>query len=122
VDRRAIWLAGLATCGLLLVLLGGILLVPRWLYPPLSAVDLRGVASAQVRIQLQQAQSQQYCWEEGGYEISVGVLAMTASRLYEKYLTLLLKDATDFATLRARLQTLNKVEELVSTGLGDSST
>ena len=32
------------------------------------------------------------------------------------------KSTADFATLRARLQTLNKVEELVSTGLGDSST
>jgi hypothetical protein len=58
VDRRAIWLAALTTRGLLLVLLAGIVLATRLLYPPLSAADLRGVASAQVRIQLQQAQSQ----------------------------------------------------------------
>ena len=33
-DRRAIWLAALTTCGLLLVLLAGIVLVPHLLYPP----------------------------------------------------------------------------------------
>jgi hypothetical protein len=58
VDRRAIWFVTLTTCGLLLVLLGGIVLVPRLVYPALSGADLRGVASTQVRIELQQAQSQ----------------------------------------------------------------
>jgi hypothetical protein len=58
VDRRAIGLAVLTGCGLLVVLLGGVILIPRLLYPPLSPVDLRGVAGAQVRIQLQQDQSQ----------------------------------------------------------------
>ena len=57
-NQRAIWLATLTACGLLLVLLGGIILIPHLLYPPLSAADLRGIASAQVRIQLQQVQSQ----------------------------------------------------------------
>ncbi len=55
--RRAIWLAALTACGLAVVL-GGIIVIPHLLYPPLSTADLRGVASAQVRIQLQQAQSQ----------------------------------------------------------------
>jgi hypothetical protein len=57
-DRRAIWFVALTAFGVLLVLLDGIVLVPHLLYPRLSAADLRGVASAQVRIQLQQAQSQ----------------------------------------------------------------
>jgi hypothetical protein len=35
-----------------------VIVIPRWLYPPLSAADLHGVLSAQARIQLQQAQSQ----------------------------------------------------------------
>ena len=58
VNQRAIWIATLTACGLLLVLLGGLLLVPHLLYPPLSATDLRGVASEQARVQLQQAQSE----------------------------------------------------------------
>ncbi len=45
----------LMACGLLAVLLVGIIVIPRWLYPPLSASDLHGIASPQVRIQLQQA-------------------------------------------------------------------
>lgn len=56
--RRAIWLAALTACGLLVILLGGIILIPHLLYPPLTAAELRGIASAQARIQLQQAQSQ----------------------------------------------------------------
>jgi hypothetical protein len=40
------------------ILLASIIVTPRWLYPPLGVADLRGVLSAQVRIQLQQAQSQ----------------------------------------------------------------
>jgi hypothetical protein len=58
VNQRAIWIATLTACGLLPVLLGGTLLVPHLLYPPLSATDLHGVASEQARVQLQQAQSQ----------------------------------------------------------------
>lgn len=57
-SQRAIWIAMLTACWLLFVLLGGIILIPHLLYPPLSANDLRGVPSSQVRIQLQQAQSQ----------------------------------------------------------------
>ena len=57
-NQRAVWIAALTACGLLLVLLGGIVLVPHLLYPPLSAADLRGVAGEQARVQLQQAQSQ----------------------------------------------------------------
>lgn len=45
-------------CGLLAALFEGIVILPRWLYPPLSPSDLRGILSPQVRIQLQQAQSQ----------------------------------------------------------------
>jgi uncharacterized protein YjbI with pentapeptide repeats len=58
VYQRAIWLTTLTACGLLVILLGGIILIPHLLYPPLSAAELSGIASAQVRIQLQQAQSQ----------------------------------------------------------------
>ena len=57
-NQRITWMGVLTACGLLAVLLVSIIFIPRWLYPPLSAVDLRGIASAQVRIQLQQAQSQ----------------------------------------------------------------
>jgi len=57
VYQRAIWLTALTACGLLVILLGGIILIPHLLYPPLSAAALSGIASAQVRIQLQQAQS-----------------------------------------------------------------
>jgi hypothetical protein len=54
VDQRTIGLGAL-TVAILLISLS---LIPRWLYPPLSAADLRSVPSAQARIQLQQAQSQ----------------------------------------------------------------
>lgn len=56
-NQRAIWLGTLTACGLAVVLVS-IFVIPRWLYPPLSAADLRGVLGAQARIQLQQAQSQ----------------------------------------------------------------
>lgn len=36
----------------------GLILVPIWIQPPLSAADLRGVASAQERVLLEQAQAQ----------------------------------------------------------------
>ena len=57
-NRRAVWTAALAACGLLVIVLGFVIVVPHLLYPPLSAAGLRGVASARARIQLQQAQSQ----------------------------------------------------------------
>jgi hypothetical protein len=55
---RAFWQVALAVCGVLAVLLGSIILIPQLLYPPLTSADLHGIASMQVRIQLQQAQSQ----------------------------------------------------------------
>jgi hypothetical protein len=58
VNQRTTWLWALAAGGLAVVLLAGVIVGPRWLYPPLSAADLHGVLSAQTRIQLQQAQSQ----------------------------------------------------------------
>jgi Pentapeptide repeats (8 copies) len=57
-NRRALVASTLAAAGLLAILLGGIVLVPRLLYPPLTAAYLRGVPAVQSRIQLQQAQSQ----------------------------------------------------------------
>lgn len=56
--QRAFWQMALAVGGVLAVLLGCIILVPYLLYPPLTSTDLHGIASEQVRIQLQQAQSQ----------------------------------------------------------------
>jgi hypothetical protein len=58
VNRRAVWLAVLAVCGLLAVLVCAVWVFPRLLYPPLGSTALRDVANAQARIQLQQAQSQ----------------------------------------------------------------
>jgi hypothetical protein len=58
VNRRAVWLAVLTLSGLLAVLFCAVWVIPRLLYPPLGSAALRGVASAQARIQLQQAQSQ----------------------------------------------------------------
>lgn len=57
-NQRTIWLAVLAIFVLLAILLVSIIAIPRWIYPPLSGADLRGVSSPQVRIQLQQAQDQ----------------------------------------------------------------
>jgi hypothetical protein len=48
----------LAVSGALAVLFCAIWVIPRLLYPPLSPAALQEVASAQARIQLQQAQSQ----------------------------------------------------------------
>lgn len=56
-SRRPTCLGMLAVCGLLVSLVG-IIMIPRLLYPPLSATALRGVADARERVQLQQAQSQ----------------------------------------------------------------
>lgn len=39
------------------LLAGRLVLVPRWLYPPLSTEDLRAVTDPRSRIELQQAQS-----------------------------------------------------------------
>jgi hypothetical protein len=58
VNQRTVWIAALTGCGLLALLFCGIFVVPRLLYPPLSRAELRGVTSAQARIQLQQAQGQ----------------------------------------------------------------
>ena len=57
VNERIRWPEALMMCVLLAALVVVIVVVPRWLYPPLSASDLQGIASPQVRIQLQQAQS-----------------------------------------------------------------
>jgi len=45
-NQRAIWTAALPACGLLVVALGVVIVVPHLLYPPLSVASLRGVASA----------------------------------------------------------------------------
>ena len=56
--QRAFWHVSLAISGVLAVLLGSIIFIPQLLYPPLTSADLHGIASVQVRIQLQQSQSQ----------------------------------------------------------------
>jgi hypothetical protein len=58
VNWRAVWLAVLAASAVLAVLFCAVWVIPPLVYPPLGAAALRGVASAQARIQLQQAQSQ----------------------------------------------------------------
>jgi len=58
VDQRNVWPEAFVAVSFLAALLGGAILIPQLLYPPLSAAELRGVSSAQSRIQLQQAQSQ----------------------------------------------------------------
>jgi len=58
VNQRIAWMGVLTARGLLAVLFVSIIVIPRWLYPPLSAADLHGISGAQARIQLQQAQSQ----------------------------------------------------------------
>jgi hypothetical protein len=57
VNQRALRLAALTVCGLA-ILLGAMIVIPRLLYPPLSAAELRQLPNEEVRIQLQQAQSQ----------------------------------------------------------------
>ena len=51
-NQRAIWLGTLVVCGLSAILLGAIILIPRLLYPPLTATDLRGITDAKARIEL----------------------------------------------------------------------
>jgi len=55
---RAAWFGILRLCLLLAILFVGLILIPEWLYPSLSAAQLRGVSSPQARIELQQAQGQ----------------------------------------------------------------
>jgi Pentapeptide repeats (8 copies) len=55
---RTAWLGVMLISLLLAILFVGLILIPKWLYPSLSAVQLRGVSSRQARIQLQQAQGQ----------------------------------------------------------------
>jgi len=50
------WLA--LTIAAFLVLLLGVAVIPRLLYPPLSTADLKGVTAGERRVELQQAQSQ----------------------------------------------------------------
>lgn len=56
-NQRAFRLAALTVCGLG-VLLCAVIVIPRLLYPPLSAVQLRQLPNEEVRIQLEQAQAQ----------------------------------------------------------------
>jgi len=55
---RTAWWGVMLVSLLLATLFVGLILIPKWLYPSLSAVQLRGVSSPQARIQLQQAQGQ----------------------------------------------------------------
>ena len=55
---RTAWLGVLLLCFFVAILFVGLILVPEWLYPSLSAMQLRGVSNPQARIQLQQAQGQ----------------------------------------------------------------
>src|SRR5258707_774085 len=55
---RAAWFWVLMFCLLLAILFAGLIIIPEWLYPSLSAAQLRGVSSPQARIELRQAQGQ----------------------------------------------------------------
>jgi hypothetical protein len=57
-QRRAAWLVALTLAGLLALLLVGVVLLPRLLYPPLSRTELQDVPTAKERLELQQAQSE----------------------------------------------------------------
>lgn len=56
--RRAHWLLVASLTCLLLFVLASLTLIPQALYPPLSDSELQAVSSAEMCIQLQQAQSQ----------------------------------------------------------------
>lgn len=56
--RPASWVIPYLVAGGLAVLLAGVLLLPRLLYPPLSAADLAPIADPERRVVLQQAQSE----------------------------------------------------------------
>jgi len=58
VQRSVTWLVATSGAGLVALLLGCVLVFPRLLYPPLSPEELAGVADADRRVELQQAQSQ----------------------------------------------------------------
>jgi uncharacterized protein YjbI with pentapeptide repeats len=61
VQRRNAWIVATSVASvaaLVILLLACILVFPRLLYPPLSAADLAGVASADRRVELRQAQSE----------------------------------------------------------------
>ncbi|GAA1260738.1 pentapeptide repeat-containing protein [Saccharothrix xinjiangensis] len=54
----ALWRGAVVVLAFLVLVLGVLVLVPGWLHPPLDQEALRGVADAEKRIQLQQAQDQ----------------------------------------------------------------
>jgi hypothetical protein len=56
--QSAGWLVALAIAAVLALLLASVLLFPRLLHPPLSSAQLQGVASADKRVELQQAQAE----------------------------------------------------------------
>ncbi|MFC0115321.1 pentapeptide repeat-containing protein [Kibdelosporangium aridum] len=56
--RQTLWRAAVGIIGLLSIVIVGLTLVPQWLHPPLSDAELQGVPSAEIRIQLRQAQAQ----------------------------------------------------------------
>ncbi len=56
-QRRFTWHIALIGAGLMALLLTGIVVVPRLLYPPLPSTELRNVPTVKERIELQQAQS-----------------------------------------------------------------
>jgi hypothetical protein len=55
--RPTTWLVALAIAAVLALLLLCVLVFPRLLHPPLSPVELHSVASADKRVELQQAQA-----------------------------------------------------------------
>jgi hypothetical protein len=57
IRRPTTWLVALAVAAVLALLLLCVLVFPRLLHPPLSPVELQGVASADRRVELQQAQA-----------------------------------------------------------------
>lgn len=57
VTRRTVWAAAVGIT-LLGIVVGGLILVPQLLYPPLTEAELRAVPNADAHIQLQQAQAQ----------------------------------------------------------------
>jgi hypothetical protein len=57
VRRPTSWFVALAIAAVLALLLLCVLVFPRLLHPPLSGADLRGIQSADKRVELQQAQA-----------------------------------------------------------------
>lgn len=56
--RRTVWGIVAGVCCVLGLLIIGLALVPQWVFPNLTAADLRAISGAAARIQLQQAQDQ----------------------------------------------------------------